>query len=249
MKKTKNTIRFFEEIASNGHVALKSLLYDGWLLRFSNGYTNRANSVLPLYSSKKSLEEKVAYCERAYEKEGLSPCFKLTEYNQELSDFLAARGYKKTGESDIMLLKKLNSIADKKLYRSCMLAKSPEEWIDDYFRLENITDKKDQETFRQMLSKVMIDTIYCSIFDEAEVVACASAALEEGYALIQNVIVSEDHRGQGFGEKLCRLIITRAQELGAKSAYLQVLQTNEAAKKLYTKLGFEKIYSYWYMKK
>lgn len=156
MKKTKNTIRFFEEIASNGHVALKSLLYDGWILRFSNGYTNRANSVLPLYPSKKSLEEKVAYCEKAYEKEDLSPCFKLTEYDQELSDFLADRGYKMTGASDIMLLKKLNSIADKKLYRSCMLA---------------------------------------------------------------------------------------------KSAYLQVLQTNEAAKNLYKKLGFEKLYSYWYMKK
>ena len=125
MKKTKNSIRFFEEIASNGHVALKSLLYDGWLLRFSNGYTNRANAVLPLYPSKKSLEEKVAYCEKAYEKEGLPPCFKLTECDQEFSDFLAARGYKKTGATDIMLLKNLNSVADKNLYRSCMLAKTP----------------------------------------------------------------------------------------------------------------------------
>ena len=84
----KTKVRFFEELASNGHVALNVMQYDGWLLRFSNGYTGRANSVSCIYPSKLPLEEKVAYCEECYAKQGLPANFKLTEYDTELSDFL-----------------------------------------------------------------------------------------------------------------------------------------------------------------
>lgn len=98
-----------------------------------------------------------------------------------------------------------------------------------------------------MLSKVMVDTIYCSVLHEGKVAACASAAIEHGYALIQNVIVKEDMRGLGLGKKLCSALIAKAKEEGAGHAYLQVLQNNEVAYKLYEKLGFTKAYGYWYM--
>ena len=38
-------IRMMEEMAANAHVALNVMQYEGWLLRFSAGHTNRANSV------------------------------------------------------------------------------------------------------------------------------------------------------------------------------------------------------------
>ena len=65
---SKQQIRFLEEIASNGHVALNTMQYDGWILRFSNGYTGRANSVSVLYPSEKDMAGKVAYCEKCYAK-------------------------------------------------------------------------------------------------------------------------------------------------------------------------------------
>ena len=65
-----------------------------------------------------------------------------------------------------------------------------------------------------MLSKVMVDTIYCSVLHEGKVAACASAAIEHGYALIQNVIVKEDMRGLGLGKKLCSALIAKAKEEG-----------------------------------
>ena len=46
---TKGKIRFLEEIASNGHVALNVMQYDGWIMRFSNSYTGRANSISVLF--------------------------------------------------------------------------------------------------------------------------------------------------------------------------------------------------------
>ena len=101
----------------------------------------------------------------------------------------------------------------------------------------------------KMLSKVLVDTIYWSVMHQGKVAACASTAIEYGYALIQNVIVDANARGLGLGEKLCRALIAKAKEHGAEHAYLQVVKTNEVAINLYKKLGFKKAYTYWYMKK
>ena len=100
-----------------------------------------------------------------------------------------------------------------------------------------------------MLDKVMVDTVYCSISYEGKTVACGSAAIEQGYALIQNIIVDESVRGQGCGKKLFGSLLKKAFEMGAQHSYLQVVQTNNVALNLYKQFGFKKEYSYWYMKK
>ncbi len=79
-------------------------------------------------------------------------------------------------------------------------------------------------------------------------VACSSATIENGYMLLQNVIVSAELRGHGFGKKVCNAILEKARDAGAHHSYLQVVQTNTIAVNLYKNLGFEKLYSYWYMK-
>ena len=253
MLQLNNKIRFFEELASNAHVALNVHQYDGWLMRFSNGYTRRANSISVIYPSTISLNEKIEYCEECYKKQGLPCLFKLTDdaSDRELNTLLESREYEVVTSTDLLVLnlKKLDSWQPTNTDSQAVFLDTPtEEWLAAYFPFEGITDEWKKTTFRQMLSKVQVKTIYCAIMNEGKIVACASAAIEHGYMLLQNVVVDPAARGKGFGKIVCQSLIKKAKEEGADYSYLQVVQTNTVAYNLYSKLGFEKEYSYWYMR-
>jgi len=240
-------IRFLEEIASNGHAALRVKQYDGWLLRFSGGYTGRANSVSPLYPSRKDPADKVAYCEACYARQGLPALFKLTDCDAELFAFLKERGYQVVTPTDVMILdlRQADPAAD---LRSCVFAEKPGDWLPAWFAFENITDPAKQELFRKILDRTLSDTAYCTLLRDGKPAACAATAAEQGYALLQYVVVDPALRGTGLGEKVCRAALAEAKEQGADYAYLQVVQDNAAALGLYRKLGFRKVYSYCYMR-
>ena len=71
---------------------------------------------------------------------------------------------------------------------------------------------------------------------------------ENGYSLLHNVVVSPGLRGIGLGRKLCQAAIMKSGECGASHIFLQVMQNNPVALNLYKKLGFEKQYTYYYLK-
>ena len=244
-------IQKFEEMCLNGHVALNTLLYDGWILKFSEGYTGRANSVSVLYPSSKTFEEKVPFCEQAYKKQKLPCLFKITETDSELNSFLAKRGYEPVTPTNLMVCDlTTNSVtSEKDPSIEYIFSSAPDEWLPVFFKVHEINDLHDQDVFRRMISKVLVDTIYCTLIYEGKPAACASAAIENGYMLLQNVVVSPELRGHGLGKKVCSALLEKSQKEGAHHSYLQVVQTNDIAVNLYKKIGFEKLYSYWYMKK
>ena len=63
--------RRVEKAYLKGWPALREEVLDGWLLRFSGGYTRRANSVHPLAAGTQPLADKIARCEKLYEEAGL----------------------------------------------------------------------------------------------------------------------------------------------------------------------------------
>ncbi len=58
-------------------------------------------------------------------------------------------------------------------------------------------------------------------------------------AEVANVAVAPDARGLGVGGALLDLLLTRARTAGARTAFLEVRTSNEAALRLYRSRGFE----------
>ena len=85
-------ITTIEELSLNAWASLQTVLYDGWVLRFANGYTKRANSVNPIHPSSLDIEEKIRFCENHYQDRNLPVVFKLTPtvYPSDLDEKLAA---------------------------------------------------------------------------------------------------------------------------------------------------------------
>ena len=239
-------IRMLEELAANAHVALNVMQYDGWLLRFSEGHTGRANSVSVLYPSTIDLQEKIAYCEACYQGQNLPCLFKLTDDDPEIGRLLEQRGYREVTPTDVMVLE----IPDTGMPEGEVVFsdRPSEEWLSAFFAFEGLQDVKRQQTFRRMLAKILVRTCYAAVIRNGRIIACASSATERGYAMIQNVVVDPEYRGRGTGKTICRALLCRAKRDGAQYAYLQVVKNNLPAVRLYRELGFQKKYSYRYLK-
>src|SRR5689334_19582502 len=89
-------IRFYEELSLNSWPALQTQHYDGWIIRFADGYTKRSNSVSPLYASSIAALEKISHCEQLYAARGLDTVFKITDSAQpdDLDAILDNLGYR-----------------------------------------------------------------------------------------------------------------------------------------------------------
>ena len=91
-----------EQASLRAWPALEDSDFDGWRLRFANGYTRRANSVTPLGPSRLALTDKVVTCERLYSERGLPTIFRLTPFAPpELDGLLAQRGYRLGDEVEV----------------------------------------------------------------------------------------------------------------------------------------------------
>ena len=62
---------------------------------------------------------------------------------------------------------------------------------------------------------------------------------EPSRAHLHRIVIAERYRGKGFGSSLIESLRTRARESGLRRLSLKVGEDNSAAKRLYTRLGFD----------
>ena len=219
----KQDIILFEEMASNAHVALNIMQYDGWILKFSEGHTNRANSVSMIYPSTINVNEKIQNCEKIYSEQNLPCVFKLTDGDEEMMKLLIERGYKEVTPSDVMI-REIDDITmpegDITFYN-----KPVEEWLCPYFEYEGFSQKS-QAIYRRMLDKLCIKTDYLAIREQGKIVALASSAMERGYLLIQNVVVHPDYRRKGYVSEAVRAYIQYFFEHYNEDEIIAVIKEN-----------------------
>jgi GNAT superfamily N-acetyltransferase len=230
----------------NAWPALRSLVCDGWVLRFSNGYTRRANSVHPLYPSSRDLAEKIAEAERLYQERGLPAVFKLTAESQPrtLEAALVERGYEVEAETSVRVadLGPMGSVAAVDIEASWGNAS---EWREAFHGMSRVAPEH-QATHERILASISPLTGFATVRQDGRIVGCGLGVVQVGWLGVFDVIVDGPARRQGYGERLMQGLMSWGRQMGAGKAYLQVMQSNVAAVRLYEGLGFHKAYSYWY---
>lgn len=79
--------------------------------------------------------------------------------------------------------------------------------------------------------------------------AVAICVQDNDLAGIQDLAVIEERRGQGLGTEILSAALRWARISGARTAWLQVVDTNAAAIALYQSFGFREAYQYHYWRK
>ncbi len=236
-----------EEAAFNAWPALNVLLYDGWLLRFANGYTKRANSVNGLYQSQLPLVTKIKYCETIFVQQSLPPIFRLTPLidPHELDQQLHTRGYKLIHRSAVHWLD-LQEFAPVPNNRTVILTgpQAIDDWLFSFHDLN--PQRQDVTTHKQMLQRTLGSLCLMVLPVNNRVVACGLAVAEGDYLGLFDIVTAVDKRRRGYGLEITTSLLAWGQSMQARYAYLQVMKHNHPATSLYHGLGFQELYTYWY---
>ncbi len=239
-------IQYLEGLSLTAWPSLYTLVYDGWILRFSDGYTKRANSVNPLFSSALALDEKVSHCERLYSSRGLKVIFKLTHASSpsNLDSFLEDHGYQEIDCTSVQTLA-LTTDFHPEHEDFEVFTELTDTWVDSFCSL-NKAAAKNRSALVHILEHILPPTFYVSLLVKGKVVACGFAVLDGSMISFYDIFTKVSQRKKGYGEQIMLYLLQLGKDNGATSAFLQVMKNNIAALRLYKKLGFKEEYIYWY---
>jgi N-acetylglutamate synthase len=243
-------IKQFEELSLNAWPALQTQLYDGWILRFANGYTKRSNSINPLYESSLPLGEKIDICENKYQNQNLATIFKLTAESNPtgIDQLLEIRGYQRLDETSVRILA-MAQYQYRKLKGILIEDSFSDPWFKDFVICSGLANGILQRTAQDILHHIQGEVIVVRKSMNDQIVGCGFGAIERGHIGIFDIIVAKSHRGKGYGRDIMDGILSAAMDKKIENAYLSVVVGNIPAETLYQKIGFQEIYRYWYHQK
>ncbi|MEN8172368.1 MAG: GNAT family N-acetyltransferase [Chloroflexota bacterium] len=235
-----------EDASLRAWPAFEQTNYHGWILRFSKGYTKRANSVNPLRSSGLNSVEKITYCEKCFTEKGLPVVFRLTPFSSpdDLDDLLDARDYQLIDPTLVMTLD-LQGTDFPPSDSTSFQDRDLDSWLADFCRLSGY-DLAEHQIHRQILSLIPAKASFNVLYQNQRLVSCGLGVLDGDYFGLFDLVTRSQYRSRGFGKRLINGMLHNARAAGARFAYLQVTEVNQPALHLYRKLGFKVSYTYWY---
>jgi len=240
-----NELEAIELASFNSWPALEQEILDNWYIRFSNGYTKRANSVNILKNNESDLLDKINYCEEYYKSKKQPVIFRLVSFydNEKLMKSLTEKEYIKIDDSSVLYQNISNSNIHMKINSMTL-----EDWLTPFCEIykKDINLQKEHISLLNRIDKSQI--LYHLIKDENQNNAsCGVGVIDNKYFGIFDIGTNEKQRKKGFGIRLLREMLHWAKNNGSTKAYVQVLSSNQNALNLYKKLGYNHCYNYWYM--
>lgn len=233
-----------EEYTCRTWPTLETVELDGWLLRFANGVTGRANAAYPLYPSKRDIPTKIEQVATHYRQRGLRPMFKIAQpLHRTLDEMLAQRDYELINESLVMACE-IGEAAQTPAH-PVLIEPFSEAWFEPYSRAAGLGAQA-IETYRALLTSPMGTRLYGSVSVDDERVAFGVLSMSRNYAGIYSMVTMPDYRGQGMATSVLRGLLRAGVAHRVRHAFLQVSANNTSAQNLYQRCGFRHAYFYGY---
>ena len=223
---------------------------DGWLLRFSPGKAKRARCINALAVGRLPQAQRLRLALDAYAQAGLPALVRITPFTQPpgLDDWLAAQGWGALDDTRVMVNPQLPIAEPPPLPAGTV-------WqaLDAAAYAEAVGALRGSPPGQRRAHAVRLASspvAYCGFAirrdDDGSVLACGQFAREADIVGLYDVHTHPQARGQGLASTLCKRLLSLSALEGATLAYLQVEPSNEAARRIYRRLGFADAYAYHY---
>ncbi|MEQ4207887.1 GNAT family N-acetyltransferase [Actinopolymorpha sp. B17G11] len=249
-------------MSAHGWPALVTERLGGWLLQAADGFTGRANSVVPHGDPGLPLEDALAFVERFYARAGL-PARIQVAVGSGMEEALRGRGWAvvtsgkeayATSEVQVARLDEMmarlsdisaadSSAADVELGRTL-----DESWLGLYGRTTTLEAARHVLASPEnvALARVARPPDAVTADRRPELAGIGRGVVTGPWLGVAAVEVSPPCRRRGMARAIMARIGRWGRDLGASWVYLQVGSSNTAAKALYERLGFGVDHHYRY---
>ncbi|WP_409346883.1 GNAT family N-acetyltransferase [Paenibacillus sp. MBLB4367] len=237
-----------ERLAANTWPAAESRRFGDWRLRATFGVTRRANSVFAIGSPPAEANWRTEI-ESFYREKSLPVRFHVSPASPSWLDAeLEAQGYVADSHTSMLVAdagkaRQLLEPADR--FQAMLYEYANEEWLHTFLTCEGYSEDR-IPAYERIFAGIEPAHRFAVFLDRGTPVAVGTVVVESGWAGFTNIAVAEPYRRRGVGLQLMRKLIDWANEREAENLYLQVMKNNEAALRLYAKLGFRHLFDYHY---
>lgn len=245
-------VQLLERLALHTWPAQTQQWLDGWLLRASDGITKRANSVWTSTGAMPADPEWFNQAASFYHAQGLPLRFHISDTTDPaLIALLDEKGFQEEVPCSVMIAQADQMTAlSHNIQPLCSVEiqeEHDETWLSNFMELEGHGNDPQKRIFYDRIFKEISPAkSFMTLYSSGEAVAVGTSVVEDGWAGFLNLVVHPSKRGQGIGKELVHQLAAWSAQQGAFGLYLQVVDDNEPACRLYRKAGFSPLYTYHY---
>jgi GNAT superfamily N-acetyltransferase len=234
---TLELVREVEDALYRSWSARECFDYDGWQLRYADGFSRRANSVYPAERSEIPLAEKIEFCKKWYRERHHDLIVRQNPATESgLDDVLTNEGFSLEAVTDVMVGDLGNGRGEVPVESAPSSA-----WWNTTADLWGF-DAATHSGWAAIIDRIDQPAGFACVGGQA---AGFAVAVGPWVGLFE-IIVAKSRRGTGLGRAVTNSLLDWGSAVGAQRAYLQVLGDNRNAIGFYRTLGFDRAYSYWY---